>query len=234
LAGTEVSLVIDQPLNVPAGNLRFSDEGKVSAEAIHRLYATHTTGTVRTAEEIRKFLNIPQTKVYTAWEADGTLAAYAIEGKGADLGGYIHEWGGGVSKLLALLSWVKSRRTTPLTLITPAHSRNLISQLQAKNVITNQGFLGMLKILHFDQLAGKIKRAFRAEGVSDIVLERSAAGLLFGVGEELFTLEREADVTRLLFGPVDISDLDMFSETARTKLSKVLPLPLWLWGWDSV
>lgn len=240
LAGTEMSLVIDKPIKGSTLPLRFSDDTKVSAEAVHRLYSAHTVGSVRMAEDIRKFMAIPKTRIYTAWEADGSLAAYAIEGKGADLGGYIHEWGGSVSKLLALLGWVKSRREGTLTLIAPRHSANLISQLQAQGALLNEGFLGMVKILNFDQLAAKIKRAFRAEGISDIVLERvggvngATGGVMFGVGSELFTLDQETDVTRLLFGPVDLNELDIFSEAARTKLARLLPLPLWLWGWDSV
>lgn len=234
LAGREISLVMDHPLNVPPGGLRFSDDNKVSAEAIHRLFAAHTVGSTRSVDDIRKFLAIPKTKIYTAWEPDGALAAFAVEGKGADLGGYLHEWGGGVTKLLALLSWIKARRQDTLTLIAPAHSQNLIAQLAAKGALVNQGYLGMIKILCFEQLAAKVKRAYRAGGLSDVVFEQRGAQFLFGVGTELFTLTDEADMTRLLFGPVDINDLDMFSEAARQKLARLLPLPLWLWGWDSV
>lgn len=235
LAGTEMSFLIDRDLQTPSSTpLRFSNDPKVAAEAIHRLYAQHTVGSVRQIEDIRRFLMIPQTQVYTAWEQDGSLAAFAIEGKGADLGGYIHEWGGSISKLLPLLSWIQNRKGASITLIAPRQSRNLIQQLQGKSAIANEGFLGMIKILNFDQLAAKIKRAYRSEGVSDIVFERAHGGLLFGVGSELFTLQEESDITRLIFGPVDIGDLDMFSTTARNKLGKILPLPLWLWGWDSV
>lgn len=119
-------------------------------------------------------------------------------------------------------------------MISPKHSRNLITQISAKGALLNEGFLGMIKIVNFDQLAGKIKRAFRSEGVADIVLERQPNCVMFGVGQELFTLEQETDICRLIFGPVDFNTLDMFSETARAKLAKILPLPLWLWGWDSV
>lgn len=234
LAGSEITFVIDGPVSPASTTLRFSDDAKVSPEAIHRLYSQHTVGSVRTAEDVRKFLSIPQTKIYTAWEADGSLAAYAVEGKGADLGGYVHEWGGGVSKVLSLLTWIKSRRPDSLTLIAPRSSANLIAQLEDRASLKNEGYLGMIKILNFDQLTAKLKRAFRAEGVPDAVFEKRGGQFLFGVGQELFTLTDEKDVVRLLFGPLDLNSLDMFSEDARRKLSKLLPLPLWLWGWDSV
>lgn len=234
LAGSEVSFVIEDNFEVPAHNLRFSNDNKVSPDAIYRLYSTHSVNSVRTIEETRKFLSIPQTKVYTAWESNGQLAAYAIEGKGADLGGYIHEWGGSVSKLMALFSYIREQKGQPYTIISPAHAQNLIQQLQTKPVTMNQGFLGMIKFVNFDQLSAKIKRAFRAEGISDIVLEKHPAHFVFGIGQDLYTINQETDMVRLLFGPVDYRGLGIFKEETVQKLEKVLPLNLWIWGWDSI
>ncbi|MCX7979369.1 MAG: GNAT family N-acetyltransferase, partial [Bdellovibrionaceae bacterium] len=236
LAGTEVSLVIEKPLeNIPTDhNLRFSDNPRVAPEAIFRLYSTHTVNSVRTVEDTRKFMMIPNTRVFTAWESDGSLAAYAIEGKGADLGGYVHEWGGGVSKLLPLLNWIHAKQNKPLTVICPAHASNMIQQMRRAGAAYHEGYLGMIRILNFDQLAAKIKRAFRAEGVADVVLERQNGSVLFGFGSELFTIQSESDATRMIFGPVTTSDLNFLSENARQKFSKILPLRLWIWGWDSV
>ena len=234
LAGSEVSFVIEENFDVPPHNLRFSMDNKVSPDAIYRLYSTHSVNSVRTIEETRKFLTIPQTKVYTAWETNGQLAAYAIEGKGVDLGGYIHEWGGSVSKLMALLSFIRAQKAQPFTIICPRHSTNLIEQLQRKPVTMNQGFLGMIKLVNFDQLAAKIKRTFRAEGVADIVLEKHPEHFVFGVGQDLYTINNETDMVRLLFGPVDYKALGMFKEDTVEKLTKVLPLNLWIWGWDSI
>ena len=87
LAGSEISFIIEENFEVPAHTLRFSTDSKVSPDAIYRLYSQHSVNSVRTIEETRKFLSIPETKVYTAWEPNGQLAAYAIEGKGIDLGG---------------------------------------------------------------------------------------------------------------------------------------------------
>lgn len=234
LAGSEISFVIEDNFTVPAQNLRFSADSRVTPEAIHRLYSAHSVSSVRSVEETRKFLSIPQTKVYTAWESDGQLAAYAIEGKGIDLGGYIHEWGGSVSKLLALLSYIRGLKQEPITIICPAHSTNLINQLQSKPVTLNQGFLGMIKIVKFDQLSAKIKRAFRAEGVADIVLEKHPNQFVFGIGHDLITIEQETDLVRLLFGPVKYDELGIFKPETVRKLEKILPLNLWIWGWDSI
>jgi N-acetylglutamate synthase-like GNAT family acetyltransferase len=234
LAGSEISLHLSQNIQVPSMNLKFTDNSKVSPDAILRIYNSHTCGTVRTLDDIKKFLAIPKTKVYTAWDTHGKLAAYAIEGKGADLGGYLHEWGGSVQSMLALIAWIQTQRTSALTLIAPKNAQNMISHLETHGAIKNNGYLGMIKILNFDQLVQKVKRAFRAEGIADIVLEKTPAGVIFGIGTEIYTLEKDAHIAHLLFGPIDYDQLDFLSDTARVKLTKLLPLPLWLWGWDSI
>lgn len=234
LAGSEISFVIEENFTTADHQLRFSADYRVSPETIHRLYSSHTVSTVRSLDETRRFMSIPNTKIYTAWEPTGQLAAYAIEGKGVDLKGYIHEWGGNVNKLMSLLSWIRKEKNEAFTIIVPSHSENLIRHLSALPMTKNEGYLGMIKITHFDQLAAKIKRAFRAEGVADIVLEKLPDHYLFGVGQELFTLTNEHDMVKLLFGPVDYAELSIFSEATLEKFKRVLPLKLWVWGWDSI
>src|SRR6185437_12061349 len=111
----EVSLNMREPWPEEPHGLQFHCGANVDAEAILRLYSQHTTGTVRTAEDIRKFLKIPNSKVYTAWNQNNRLEAFAIEGKGMDLGGYVHEWGGGVSKILPLLRHIRVTQDRPIT-----------------------------------------------------------------------------------------------------------------------
>lgn len=234
LAGSEISVVFEEEFSVPDSGLRFMADPKVSAEAIHRLYGQHTVGTIRNLDETRKFLTIPQTQIYTAWDQHGQLAAYAIEGKGADLSGYIHEWSGQVPALLALLSFIRRHKKEAFTMICPRHSLNLMKSLSTADVTLNEGFLGMIKIVNFAQLAAKIKRAFRAEGVSDFVLEKHPSHFVFGIGQELFTLKTEQDMVKFLFGPVSYEELRIFTPTTIEKIKKVLPLKMWIWGWDSI
>ncbi len=234
LAGSELSFIIDKPVGEAQPGVRFSTDAKIAPEAVLRLYSQHSVASARTLEETRKFLSIPETKVFTAWDANNQLVAYAIEGKGADLSGYIHEWGGSVTHLLSLLSYIYKTTQQTKTLIVPRHSSNLIQKLQAQKLVMNDGFLGMIRILQFDQLSAKIKRAFRSEACPDVVLEKRNGVYWFGAGSEIVTVSAEADMTRLIFGPVDYKALDMFSPATLAKLEKVLPLPLWIWGWDSV
>jgi len=233
LAGTEMSFVVEKEFQVPAHQLRFMQSQQVSAEAILRLYSQHSVTSVRTAEDIRKFLQIPQTIVYTAWDANNQLVAFAIEGKGADLTGYIHEWGGSVPHLMALFSHIRKERKASFTVIAPAHSTNLVRHFQTvEGVVAAQGYLGMIRIVSHDTFFQKIKRAARSLGMNDFVLEKRGEDIFMGIAEDLIVLSDEKDLVRILFGPaVEIPHLQ--KETL-DKLSKFLPLPMWVWGWDSV
>ncbi len=235
LAGTEISLTIPTNFKTPdAPELRYLQSNKVDADAILRLYNQHTTGTIRTADDIRKFLNIPNARVFTAWDNQNILQAYAIEGKGADLESYIHEWGGGVSKLLPLLKFAVTQEKRPLTLIAPSHSTNLIRQLAALGCKEHSGILGMIKILNPPNFLLKIKKFVRAMGVEDIVLEPREGNYYLGYKQEIFRTDIESDLVRLVFGPLKASDLKAFDAETAAAFEKVFPISMWIWGWDSV
>jgi GNAT superfamily N-acetyltransferase len=235
LAGTEVSLTVPQNFKcADIAGLRFVNSNKVDPEAILRLYSQHTTGSVRTADEIRKFLGIPNMRVFTAWDEKNALQAYAVEGKGADLDGYIHEWGGGVSKLLPLIKFALAERKRPLTVISPSHSQNLIRQLVAGGAQEHGGVLGMIKILNTQNLLTKIKKYIRALGIDDVVLEPRDGRIYMGYKQEIFSTDAESDLVRLLFGPLKASQLKAFDPATAATFEKIFPLNMWIWGWDSV
>lgn len=235
LAGTEISISVPQNFkcaDVPG--LRFVNSNKVDPEALLRLYSQHSTGSVRTAADIRHCLNIPNMRVFTAWDEKNTLQAYAVEGKGADLEGYIHEWGGGISKLLPLIKFAMNERKRPLTVISPSHSQNLIRQLVAGGGQETSGVLGMIKILNAPHLLNKVKKYIRALGIDDVVLEPREGRFYMGYKQEIFSTDAESDLVRLLFGPLKASQLNVFDKETAATFEKIFPLNMWVWGWDSV
>lgn len=233
LAGTEMSYVIEQEFAASSANLRYMKTSQVSAESLYRLYNQHTVSSVRTAEDIRKFIQIPQTTVHTLWDSHNQLVAYGIEGKGADLTNYIHEWGGSVSALMDLFSHIRKEKGNSFTVISPAHALNLNQKLkQLPGVIVNQGFLGMIKIINEESFFQKVKKAARSLGQQDFVLERRGNEVLFGLANDIIAITDPKDLVRILFGPaIDIPHLQVSTQQT---LSKLLPLPLWVWGWDSI
>jgi GNAT superfamily N-acetyltransferase len=236
LAGTEISLTIPVGFKSAesAPGLRFLQSNKVDAEAMLRLYSQHTTGSVRTVEDIRKFLTIPNSRVYTAWDEQNRLQAYLVEGKGADFEGYIHEWAGGVSKITALLSYAVGERAKGLTLISPAHSNNLIRTLTAAGCKEHSGVLGMIKVLNPAIFLTKIKKYVRAMGLENVILEAREGKYYMGAKQEIFSTDIESDLVRLIFGPLKASQLNAFDKETAETFEKVFPIAMWIWGWDSV
>lgn len=223
LSGSEISFLFENEFPAPRGDLKYITGAKVSADSIHRLYCQHPTGTVRTLEDTKKFLSIPNTQIYTAWNPDGTLASYAIEGKGADLTNYIHEWGGDVPSLISLMSYIRREKKAGVTLIAPASAQNLRRQLTPLATVVNEGFLGMIKILDYESVMTKVKRVARGLGHQDFVFEKRGDEFVIGLGQDLLAIADEKDVVKVIFGPLkEIPQLSF------------LPLPLWFWGWDSV
>ncbi|MGZ3723585.1 MAG: GNAT family N-acetyltransferase [Bdellovibrionales bacterium] len=236
LAGTEISLTIPQTFKSSdsATGLRFLQSNKIDAEAMLRLYSQHTTGSIRTVEDIRKFLTIPNSRIYTAWDEQNRLQAYLVEGKGADFEGYIHEWAGGVSKITALLSFAVQEQKKNLTLISPAHSTNLIRTLTAAGCKESSGVLGMIKILNPSSFLTKVKKFVRGMGMEDVVLEARDGKFYLGAKQEIFSTDTDSDLVRLIFGPLKASQLNAFDKETAETFEKIFPIAMWIWGWDSV
>lgn len=226
LAGQEISFLLDQDIPSSNTNLRFLKSEKVSPEAISKMYLQHTVGTIRSLEEFKHHLKIPNSRIYTAWNEQNQICAYAVEGKGADLDGYIHEWAGNVPELLSLLSHIRKDQGRNLVMLVPGHSKNLIGEL-SKFAQRNEGFLGMIRILHHENLFEKIHRYARQMGVTDFVCEKQGDEYLIGRKDDYFKTSDLKTLTRLLFGPYDNSE-------NVSNLDPILPIPMWIWGWDSV
>jgi GNAT superfamily N-acetyltransferase len=227
LAGSEISILVQSAPIQNNLSLRIMKSEKVSAESILRLYSQHTCSTMRTVDDMHKYLRIPNSNIYTAWNPENQILAYAVEGKGADLKGYVHEWGGQIQHLLPLLAHIRNDYGAPITVIAPSHAHNLIRNLQKWDVLLNQGYLGMIKPVHLENLFFKIRRHARNIGLADFVIEKIGSEFHVGTKEDTARVGDIHELTRLLFGPLDSSRL-------MPQYQKVFPIPMWVWGWDSV
>ena len=234
LAGTEISLILEKPLT-PTASFRVVEGAQIDASALLRLYGQHPCGGLRNEEEVRRHLKIPQSRVYTAWDSNNQIKAYAVEGKGADLQGYVHEWGGEVEALVALLAHMQRKNTaTPLVVMTPPSAENLRRTLISQGAREYQGILGMIKILSPHALYGKILRYARGIGFEDFKLEEQGGTTVFGCGGETYTTDNQSDIVRMIFGPQKPSTLHSFDPHTAKVLDQIFPIPFWLWGWDSI
>lgn len=232
LAGSEISFLIQQDISTPTTDYTYMNNAKIAPEAILRLYQQHTVATYRTAEDIRQYLKIPQARVYTAWDKSGNIAAYAIEGKGADLQNHVHEWGGSVPAIMALLGHMFRERKAPFSIMVPGHSVNLISQLVKKSGNIHEGYLGMVKLCREDLLFPKIQRAAYSVGLKDFSITPDNGGYVVRAEGSEYRLENERDLVRAMFSPV--LEESIFPEHFALKVSRLFPMPIWVWGWDSV
>jgi predicted acetyltransferase len=234
LAGYDYSFIFNSSEPVKNKNLRFMTGNNIDPNALLRLYSQHTVHAVRTLEDFRQFLKIPNSNVYTAWDQNNALLAYAVEGKGIDLINYIHEWSGQTDALMDLFGYIRQQKAQPITIMVPSHSQNLRNRLAQVSDVSHQGYLGMLKIVNEQVFFNKLKKVFAGEGVEKAVFEKQDNKYIFGFGNDLYTLESESALLQMIFGPLDVNQLDFVSNDVKQKISKVLPLPLWIWGWDSI
>ncbi len=234
LAGSESALIFHSPFDVEPQNLTFLQTNKVDPQSINKLFSKHSVGTMRNAFDIQTYLKIPKSKLYTAWDHNNQLQAYAVEGRGADLSDYIHEWGGGVSKILSLVSEIRKQKNKTLTLISPSYCTNLIEQATDHGALVNNGFLGMIKIINSRNLFFKIRRYARYLGQEDFILEHNGNEYILGHTGHIFRTTSEKDITQLIFGPQKASELHKFDVETTKILEQTLPIPMWIWGWDSV
>lgn len=234
LAGFDYSYLLENSSPIKNKNLRFVSGNNVDPAALQKLYAQHTVHAIRSQDDFRNFMKIPNSNLFTAWDQNNQLVAYAVEGKGADLINYVHEWAGAVDPLLDLFQFIRTQKNSVITIMTPVHAKNLRNKISNVASLSHQGYLGMLKIVNKTALLNKIKKAFREEGFDKIVLEQQNQHVVFGFGADLYTLEKESDLVQLLFGPLNINSLDFASTETKQKLSALLPMPLWIWGWDSI
>lgn len=236
LAGYEISLLIDEKFDVHIDpQNKILKTSNVDPMALHKLMSKHTVSTFRNPDEVRKYLAIPNSNVYTLWEADGSLGAYCVEGKGADLSGYLHEWGGSVPKILQLLKYIQTDQKRAITIISPRHSTNLIDQCLEKGAQKNEGFLGMIKLLNEDAFFKKIHRHARGDlGMTNLVLEKEGDEYRIGTTEQYLKSTNPVDIIPLIFGPRLFSDVEGFDPKQAAQLEKIFPIPFWLGGWDSI
>lgn len=68
----------------------------------------------------------------------------------------------------------------------------------------------------------------------DFILEHNEHDYIVGHSGHIFRTTSEKDITQLIFGPHKATQLQSFDIETTQILEKIFPIPMWLWGWDSV
>ncbi len=146
LDGAETDFLVDrvpEELLDAALSVRPLEAGDVAR--VHELYTWHGARVERASEETRRLLTCPRMSVLVATRA-GEVEAYVCFGRGADLGGVAHEWGGAPRGVLACLA-VLLERADSLFVMAPGEPGPMGELLDSCGAIRAAGRLGMTKPL---------------------------------------------------------------------------------------
>lgn len=147
-------------------------------------------------------------------EEDFQIKAYAAFGKGIDLNGYVHEWGGESKKLFELLEWIHQRNPGALLLGHP----KTFEDLQIPYNREHLEFLCMAKVNNPRKI---LETALPG---SNVRVGHSSKGYTIQIDSSQSKFIAPSEISRYLFGPYPYEHLDLESH---------LPLPLWFWGLDA-
>jgi hypothetical protein len=142
----------------------------------------------------------------------GEPLAYAAIGRGIDLSGIIHEWGGEKNALLALFSSLK--KTDPELKI--LGSRRILESYGISCAGLTQENLCLAKVMDPSQVIHWADPEFETP------IDPENDGFRLGGPSGVWLSER--DWARELFG----------TQKAPSVLPNLLPVPLWIWGLDAV
>jgi predicted N-acetyltransferase YhbS len=207
-------------------------------ELLHEIKEIHdreSLRTERTAKEYETYFALPGVRALLAMR-DGRVTAYAVMGKGRDLRGFMHDWGGDPQDLLCLVRELSVLSDADEVFVLAPTEENKFARLLA-----SMGTPGMyMKFVMFSII--------NVEGVSSIISDsvsnrlgcefeiiRDATGVKLKVGCEETCVEPDRMLVNVLFGPDSPSTiLSGFSSETLSAMDKTFPIPLFIWGLDWV
>jgi len=205
------------------------------AEAIHNHYNQHPTRLERSREETAALLECPGMTTLVH-EPDGQLLGYACMGRGEDLAGTVHEWGGDLNSVFGLLRMhAESRNTTePTFLIAPRNETELAQRLTLMGSPPVTGLLGLAKIVNREAAAKLLNElvgdtatvTFHPEGSETEQVHIEAPG-----GAEF--LNDDTLLVLLFSGKGERAETEAFGDHFGVNVDR-LPLETFVWGLDSI
>lgn len=146
LEGHEVDFLVDDGVGAfPATTLNVRPLGAGESEVVHSLYSKHEARVERSAAETAKLLTCPGMTVLVA-EREGEVVSYLCFGRGADLEGVAHEWGGDSEGVMACVANLLEEHET-VFVMTPGDAGALGDRLDSIGALRAHGRIGMSKSL---------------------------------------------------------------------------------------
>lgn len=222
------------------------------AEAIHALYTRHTVRLERSLDETRALLQCPEMLVLVCIR-DEKLVAYACMGRGRDLQGAVHEWGGDTHDVMGLLRTYlelaypdgrpfetvidpETGNEVPVAehilLMAPPSAVDLCLRLESLGVPSMHSMLAFGKILD-RQAAAKLLNDVLGDLGRVELIEGAERPFRISSAEKQGELDDEG-VFALLFGVPEVhQDVRNFLRNFGLTDAQ-LPLEPFVWGLDSI
>jgi hypothetical protein len=202
--------------------------------AIMEIHNCESLRTERTEEVWEAYLGLPKSKTLLALRGD-KITAYAVMGKGEDFKRCILEWGGDAQDFLCLMREFAAAAGGEIMILVPVYSCELTELLERMRLPKVFEYLAMIRIIDVEGLSSVIRERMQALLGADFQILRVESGIKIKIGEEETTEARPGTLPRILFGPDAASTLLRgLSRTTAPALDKALPIPLFIWGLDSV
>jgi N-acetylglutamate synthase-like GNAT family acetyltransferase len=191
--------------------------------------------TERAAKEYETFFSLPRIKALVALR-DGKVSAYAVQGLGRDLKGFMHDWGGEPQDLLCLARELSTQSETgELYVLAPTCENDFTSLLVDMDVPRAYMKLVMLNVIDVEGVSSIVSDYVSAKLGLDFRITQDAAGVKISVGSEEAYIDPPRMLAGVLFGPEPPSTfLSNLSAETLSALDKALPIPLFIWGLDWV
>ena len=208
------------------------------AGAVHAIYEAHGARVARTADETTTLLGCPGMRTVVR-EREGRVVAYACYGRGADLQNSIHEWGGDVEDVLALVRALLDHHCDvadpdqPVFLIAPPQAVDLSYCLLTLGVASQRGMLGLGKVLDRRTAAATLAARLPEGGHAEVITTPLGEQVYLSGPKDEGELADDA-VLALLFAATEIrQDVAQFLERFGLENAQ-LPLEPFVWGLDSI
>ena len=146
LEGHEVDFLVDDGASpFPSTTLNVRPLSTGEGRAVHSLYSKHDARVERSAAETTELLTCPRMTVLVA-EREGEIVSYVCFGRGADLEGVAHEWGGDPEGVMACVAKLLEEHET-VFVMTPGEPGALGDRLDSIGALRAHGRIGMSKSL---------------------------------------------------------------------------------------
>lgn len=239
-AGRERFLVLDQRVLGRVSTceahdpLPFVDEPEPAHwSAIEALYRARRFRAERRPGDLARLAAAPESELRVACR-DGQPVAYAALGRGDDFAEVVHEWAGEEAGVLACLEALLVGRRA-LGLMTGPEDGGLVARLRAAGAAQHDGVFGLVRLLDPRGLWKKVRTNVpELEGIS---LARAHGGIRVTGSAGSVEISDPQALALLLEGDAqaDLSALtSALSDREWHGLEKRQPLPLYLWGFDSI